>query len=204
MRLIGLAATLSLALAGTAHTTDWTGGYLGVAMGYADANDAWDQGGAPDDPALSPEGGSFSVYAGYGVDLAGLVLGLEGDLSFPDLSDNATCDVLIECTFDVELMTSLRGRAGVALGPILLYGTAGIALGYIATDTDEIGGVSASKTLSGYTVGVGSEIQLADSLRLGIEYRHSDYGDADVDLGTPSGNVSLETDEVRLRLGLVF
>jgi pyruvate dehydrogenase E1 component beta subunit/2-oxoisovalerate dehydrogenase E1 component beta subunit len=44
----------------------------------------------------------------------------------------------------------------------------------------------------------------ADSLRLGIEYRHSDYGDADVDLGVPSGNVSLETDEVRLRLGLVF
>jgi outer membrane immunogenic protein len=204
MRLIGLAATLSLVLAGTAHATDWTGGYLGVAMGYADANDAWDQGGAPGDPSLSPEGGSFSVYAGYGVDLAGLVLGLEGDLSFPDLSDNATCDVLIECTFDVELMTSLRGRAGVALGPLLLYGTAGIALGYIATDTDEIGGVSASKTLSGYTVGVGSEIQLADSLRLGIEYRHSDYGDADVDLGVPSGNVSLETDEVRLRLGLVF
>jgi outer membrane immunogenic protein len=204
MRLIGLATTLSLALAGTAHATDWTGGYLGVAVGYADANDAWDQGGAPGDPALSPEGGSFSVYAGYGVDLAGLVLGLEGDLSFPDLSDNATCDVLIECTFDVELMTSLRGRAGVALGPILLYGTAGIALGYIATDTDELGGVSASRTLSGYTVGVGSEIQLADSLRLGIEYRHSDYGDADVDLGAPSGNVSLETDEVRLRLGLVF
>jgi outer membrane immunogenic protein len=204
MRLIGLAATLSLVLAGTAHATDWTGGYLGVAMGYADANDAWDQGGAPGDPALSPEGGSFSVYAGYGVDLAGLVLGLEGDLSFPDLSDNATCDVLIECTFDVELMTSLRGRAGVALGPVLLYGTAGIALGYIATDTNEVGGFSASRTLSGYTVGVGSEIQLADSLRLGIEYRHSDYGDADVDLGAPSANVSLETDEVRLRLGLVF
>jgi outer membrane immunogenic protein len=204
MRLIGLAATLSLALAGTAHAADWTGGYLGVAMGYADANDAWNEGGAPDDPVLSPEGGNFSVYAGYGVDLAGLVLGLEGDLSFPDLSDNATCDVLIECTFDVELMTSLRGRAGVALGPLLLYGTAGIALGYIATDTDELGGVSASKTLSGYTVGIGSEIQLADSLRLGIEYRHSDYGDADVNLGTPSGNVSLETDEVRLRLGLVF
>jgi outer membrane immunogenic protein len=204
MRLIGLAATLSLALAGTAHATDWTGGYLGVAMGYADASDAWDEGGAPGDPALSPEGGSFSVYAGYGVDLAGLVLGLEGDLSFPDLSDNATCDVLIECTFDVELMTSLRGRAGVALGPLLLYGTAGIALGYIATDTDELGGVSASKTLRGYTVGIGSEIQLAESLRLGIEYRHSDYGDADVNLGTPSGNVSLETDEVRLRLGVVF
>jgi outer membrane immunogenic protein len=204
MRLIGLAATLSLALAGSAHATDWTGGYLGVAMGYADASDAWDEGGAPGDPALSPEGGNFSVYAGYGVDLAGLVLGLEGDLSFPDLNDNATCDVLFECTFDVELMTSLRGRAGVALGPILLYGTAGIALGYIATDTNELGGFSASKTLSGYTVGVGSEIQLADSLRLGIEYRHSDYGNTDVDLGTPSGDVSLETDEVRLRLGLVF
>jgi len=204
MRLVALATTLSIAIAGSARATDWTGGYLGVTMGYADANDAWDEGGAPGDPALSPEGGNFSVYAGYGVDLTGLVLGLEGDLSFPDLSDNATCDVLFECTFDVELMTSLRARAGVALGPVLLYGTAGVALGYIATDTDELGGVSASKTLSGYTVGVGSEIQLVDTLRLGIEYRHSDYGNTDVDLGTPSGDVSLETDEVRLRLGLVF
>ncbi len=204
MRSLAAASLLALSLATPASATDWTGGYLGVALGYADANDAWDEGGAPGDPSLSPEGGSFSVYAGYGVDLAGLVVGVEGDLSFPDLSDNATCDVLIDCTFDVELMTSLRGRAGVALGPVLLYGTAGIALGYIATDSNELGGVSASKSLAGYTIGAGSEIQLADTLRLGIEYRHSDYGDTDVDLGAPAGNVSLETDEVRLRLGLVF
>lgn len=204
MRLLALAAIFTSILSSSALATDWTGGYLGVAIGYADASDAWNEGGAPDDPTLSPEGGSFSVYGGYGIDLAGIVLGVEADLSFPDLSDNAACDVFFECTFDVELMTSLRGRAGVALGPVLLYGTAGIALGYIATDTDEVGGFSASRTLSGYTVGVGTEFQLADTLRLGIEYRHSDYGNTDVDLGAPSGNVSLETDEVRLRLGLVF
>ena len=183
---------------------NWTGGYLGLSLGYTDASDAWDEGGSPLDPKLSPEGASFAAYAGYGIDLAGLYLGAEGDITFPDLSDNATCDVLIDCTFDVNMMTSLRARAGFALGQTLIYGTGGLALGYIQADSNELGGVSASKTLSGWTLGTGIEYQAADSIRFGIEYRHSDYGDASFDLGTPSGDVTLQTDEVRLRLGIVF
>ncbi|MEQ1753801.1 MAG: outer membrane beta-barrel protein [Micropepsaceae bacterium] len=199
-----MTAFVMLFSAGAAVADDWNGGYVGLSLGYTDASDAWNEGGSPTDPKLSPEGASFAAYAGYGIDLTGLYLGVEGDITFPDLSDNATCDVLIECSLDINLMTSFRARAGFALGHTLVYGTGGVALGYIQADSDEFGGTSASKTLSGWTLGTGIEYQAAESVRFGIEYRHSDYGDARFDLGTPTGDVTLQTDEVRLRLGIAF
>ena len=205
MRSLLLMTAFALLLtACAAAADDWTGGYIGLSLGYTDASDAWNEGGSPTDPKLSPEGGSFAAFAGYGVDLTGLYLGLEGDITFPDLSDNATCDVLIECSFDVNLMTSFRARAGIALGQTLVYGTGGVALGYIQADSNKLGGTSASKTLSGWTLGTGIEYQAAESVRFGIEYRHSNYSEVNFDLGTPSGDVKLQTDEVRLRLGIAF
>jgi opacity protein-like surface antigen len=87
---------------------------------------------------------------------------------------------------------------------VQLYGTAGLAFGFIQADSDELGGSSASKTVEGWTVGTGIEYQVANTLRFGLEYRHSEYADADFDLGTPTGDLNLETDEVRARLAIVF
>lgn len=195
-------STLAPALA---NDDNWSGGYLGLALGYVDASDTWDSISHPGEPAVTPEGASFSAYTGYGVDFAGLVLGLEADLTIPDLSDNATCDVVLDCSFDVSLMTTLRGRAGVAFGPTLVYATAGGALGYIQAESNDPTGLSASKSLAGYTIGAGVEHQTG-SLRYGIEYRHSDYGQVQVDLGSAVGlgDLTLQTDEVRARLAIVF
>jgi outer membrane immunogenic protein len=186
-----------------ADDSDWTGGYLGLSLGYIDASDTWDSISNPGEPAVTPEGASFSAYTGYGVDLAGLVLGLEADMTIPDLNDNATCDVVLDCSFDVNFMTTLRGRAGLAFGPTLVYATAGGALGYIEANSNDPSGTSASKSLAGYVIGAGFEHQTG-SLRYGVEYRHSDYGEVQVDLGTPVGDLNLETDEVRARIAIVF
>ena len=201
--LAAIALTLLASLPSQADT-DWSGGYIGLSAGYADANDAWDAGGAPGDPSVSPEGASFAAFAGFGVDLGGVILGLETDLTIPDLSDNASCNVVIECTFDVELMASLRGRAGIALGALQLYGTGGLAVGFIQADSDELGGSSANKTVEGWTIGTGVEYQVANTLRFGIEYRHSEYSEVNFDLGTPTGDLTLETEEVRARVAVVF
>lgn len=200
---IAIALTLLGSLPAQADT-DWTGGYLGLSFGHADANDAWDEGGAPGEPSLSPEGSSFAAFAGFGLDMSGFVLGIEGDLTVPDLSDSDSCEVLIECTFDVELMASLRGRAGLALGSVHLYGTGGLAFGFIQADSDEPGGTSANKTVAGWTIGAGAEYQVANPLRFGLEYRHSEYADAEIDLGTPTGDLALETEEFRARVAIVF
>jgi len=205
MRHVAVAA-LMLACATTSALADddnWSGGYLGLSLGYIDASDTWDSISNPGEPRVTPEGASFSAYTGYGVDLAGLVVGLEADITVPDLSDNATCDVVLDCSFDVNMMTSLRGRAGIAFGPTLVYATAGGALGYIQAQSTDPSGTSASKGLAGYTLGAGFEHQTG-SFRYGLEYRHSDYGQVKVDLGTPVGDLTLQTDEVRARLAIVF
>lgn len=205
MRQLAAAALLlaSTATPALADDDNWTGGYLGLSLGYIDASDTWDSVSNPGEPTVTPEGASFSAYTGYGVDLAGLVLGLEADMTIPDLNDNATCDVVLDCSFDVNFMTTLRGRAGLAFGPTLVYATAGGALGYIQADSNDPSGTSASKSLAGYVIGAGFEHQTG-SLRYGVEYRHSDYGEVQVDLGTPVGDLNLQTDEVRARISIVF
>lgn len=186
-------------VAGAAEV-DWSGPYLGLFGGYADANDAWDTG--PTGSSLSPEGFMVGGFAGYAHDAGGLVLGLETDLVFPDFSDEGSCSASpFECELDVQVMSSLRGRAGVAVGPVLLYGTAGVALGFLQADSSQ--GLSDSKALAGWTAGAGIEWQSEAGVRFGVEYRHSDYGESDVTFGGGTqGEIALETDDVRLRFSI--
>jgi outer membrane immunogenic protein len=180
----------------------WTAPYLGLFLGYGDASDAWDQGGAPGDPQLSPEGIMFGGFAGYTHDVDGLVLGVEGDLTFPDFSDAAECTAGADCAVDVRVLSSLRARGGAALGAFQVYAAAGLALGYLQAETNAPAGLSDNASLSGWTLGGGIDYETASRIRLGIEYRHSDYGSADVALGPTGGDVRLETDEVRARLSI--
>jgi outer membrane immunogenic protein len=131
-----------------------------------------------------------------------LVLGLEADLSFPDFSDEGDCTAsTFDCSLDVQVLTSLRGRAGLALGALQVYGTAGAALGFIQAEASN--GASDSKALAGWTLGSGIEWQSEGGLRLGVEYRHTGYGEDEVSFGGGAqGKVDLETDDVRLRLSI--
>jgi outer membrane immunogenic protein len=187
-----------------AAETDWSGSYVGLFAGYTEANDAWGVGAAPAAPAISPEGIMIGGFAGYAHYTNPLVVGIEADLSAPDFSDEGDCATAsFDCTLDVQVLSSLRARAGVAVGQFQLYGTAGVALGFIQAESTS--GASDSKALAGWTLGTGVEWQSEGGLRLGVEYRHSDYGDADVNFaGSIDGDVNLETDDVRLRLSIPF
>lgn len=201
-KLFGLIVSMVLAPAAAASDTDWSGPYIGLFAGYSDANDAWGAGPGPATSALSPEGVMFGGLAGYTHDADGVVLGIETDLVFPDFSDAADCTAsTFDCEIDVQILSSLRGRAGVAIGPLQAYATAGFAIGLIQADS--MAGVSDSKALAGWTAGAGIEWKSGDGLRLGLEYRHSDYGESDVMFGgTNQGEIDLETDDVRLRLSI--
>lgn len=180
---------------------DWLGPYLGLFGGYTEASDAWNAG--PGQPAgVSPEGLMFGGLAGYGYEAGGFVLGGEVDLSFPDFSDVGDCgSPSFDCKLDVQILSSLRGRAGLALGPVQVYGTAGLALGFLQAESSL--GEGDNKALAGWTAGAGIEWQTEGGLRLGIEYRHSDYGESDVVLGgIGQGDIDLKTDDVRLRLSI--
>lgn len=107
---------------------------------------------------------------------------------------------------------SARARLGYAKGPVMLYGTGGVAFAQVkvfaqdtartnffvnttslppgpstpsgipVTITEDLGTVSNtntdsdSDTLIGWTAGGGVEYALNDTVTIGLEYRHSDYG----------------------------
>src|SRR5262245_50211000 len=125
VRALFLAAAAVVSNAPRAHADP----YIGVFAGYGDASDAWSETTAPGDPTLSPEGIAAGGFVGFAHRYDALVLGGEVDVSFPDFSDDAECAPATDCALDVPVLSSLRGRAGVALGPVELYTTAGLALG---------------------------------------------------------------------------
>lgn len=198
LMLVSLAGFVRPAFAGEL----WSGPYAGLFGGYTDANDAWDQGGASGDPSLSPEGIGVGGFAGYAVERAGLVLGVEGDISFSDFGDEEACGAGLDCSLDVQILSSLRGRAGVAFERLQIYGTGGLAFGVIQAESNVLGGTSDSETLTGWTLGGGAEFANSTGMRLGVEYRHSDYGSADITGVSGSDEVRLEADEVRVRLSV--
>lgn len=196
----GFALLVCIPAAAAGESTTWSAPYLGLFLGYGDANDAWDQGGAAGDLQISPEGVVFGGFAGYTHEMAGLVLGVEADLTFPDFSDAAECTAGVDCAVDVQVLSSLRARAGVAFGPVQVYGAGGLALGFIQAESSAAGGASASDTLSGWTLGGGLEYASPSGVRVGVEYRHSDYGRDNVAFA--NGALDLETDELRVRLSI--
>jgi outer membrane immunogenic protein len=181
---------------------DWSGPYLGLFAGYTEANDTWDDAIAPGAPAISPEGIMLGGFAGYAQGVKPLILGLEADLSFPDFSDEGDCTAsTFDCSLDVQILSSLGGRVGLAVGALQVYGTAGVALGFVQAEASN--GVSDSIALAGWTIGSGVEWQTEGGLRLGVEYRHTDYGEDGVTFaGVAQGKVDLETDDVRLRVSI--
>ena len=114
---------------------DWTGFYIGGHTGYSRGSNSavlWD-------PVPTATSGNFSgliggVQAGYNWRLAsGLLLGVEGDLTFPNYlpSNSITALVSTPNTDFVEqwdYVGTVRGRIGYASSHWLLYATGGLAL----------------------------------------------------------------------------
>jgi outer membrane immunogenic protein len=78
---------------------------------------------------------------------------------------------------EVDVMGSLRAKAGYAVENFLLYATGGLAVAS-STYEDSNGGPSESfdTTAFGFTVGAGAEIAFSETLSGRLEYRYTDLG----------------------------
>jgi outer membrane immunogenic protein len=153
-------------------TARWTGAYLGVAGGYS-FGDTDVLSGDINVLSLDQSGGVGWVYGGYNWQIGNFVAGLEADIGTGSLGGSEGAG-LTEIAADLNYMGSIRGRAGVLLTPaFLVYGTAG----YAWSDMDiSARGVSAAETFSGYTVGVGTELNFSGPWSLRLEYLYTDLG----------------------------
>jgi outer membrane immunogenic protein len=154
--------------------------------------------------STDPKGFIGGGEIGYNAQLGRWVLGVEADLSGADIkgSDTQTLSskvagfpgstVTVQGTASEKLdfFATLRGRFGYTLMPqLLVYGTAGVALGHVSASTtltesatgcctpaSQTVAASSSATLPGWTAGGGLEWMLAPHWTLKGEYLYYDLG----------------------------
>ncbi len=189
---------------------DWTGFYIGAHAGYSHGT----SGAALQDPTLTSVSGNFSgvvggVQAGYNWRLpSGLLLGVEGDLTFPSyLTSNFTTALIAtpRSSFSEQwdYVSTARGRIGYAQGRWLAYATGGLAvagerfLNTPATGTEEkhIG------ARLGWSAGAGVEYAIAPHWTVRLEYLYNQFERANVRFASGTQYAST-LDFQSLRLGL--
>ncbi|WP_228749254.1 carbohydrate porin [Bradyrhizobium sp. BR 10261] len=189
---------------------DWTGFYIGAHVGVTRGTSS----ATLTDPTVAAGNNVFTgatggVQAGYNWRLnSGLLLGLEGDISFPNylpsnhvVSSAATALSSAEERWDY--VASLRARLGYTTGNWLFYATGGAAFAgerFLSTPT----GGNEQKVLNtrfGWIAGGGVEYAFAPHWSARLEYLYSKFEHANVSFPS-GGQYSSSMDFQSLRIGL--
>jgi outer membrane immunogenic protein len=171
--------------------TNWSGFYIGAVGGYASQSTS--------DP-LPLKGGFAGGTIGYNWQFGTFVLGIEADSAWADVSASGAGTanvngiiVPVTATDKIQALGTLRGRAGVAIDQVLLYGTAGFAA------ADEKGSASAlgvtlsdTQTRTGWTAGAGLEWMFMPRWSLKAEYLYRRFDSVTV-LGLPTGTLAVNS-----------
>ena len=205
-KLIGAGLGLVVATAGAAFAADlprgpatyapypaapfagysWTGPYVGANLGY--------QWGSTVNNPTKPSGLQGGVQAGYNWQVGQFVFGGETDLQL-----SGADDVFAPWKFANPWFGTLRGRVGVAMNNVLLYGTAGLAYGGVRAESAFL---TESKTHIGWSAGLGMEVGFTQNWSAKIEYLYVDLADKTYSLtGFDNG---LESSILRLGVNYRF
>lgn len=179
---------------GGSQAYEWSGLYAGASAGYA-----WQKGrlySAGTSTSVDFDGARLSVFGGYNFELApSFIMGIEGEIGH-DWSDYTTA------AGGGELGTfgSVRARLGFAANRALFYVAGGYAF---AEGKETVGGVTASATPDGWTLGAGVDFAMTEKMFLRAEYRHNDLKTGLNAFGSSWTN-TLKQDVVNIGLGVKF
>lgn len=224
--ILGTALFLAATSPALAEDYNWTGAYAGVHVGGAWGNttvrDNAKDGVAPGPFSYDTSGAFGGGTAGYNYQIGNIVIGVEGDVGYLDLSGSgiigsAHADHHQNITTSGGAYGDLTGRLGWAWNNVLFYGKGGILIfdgealqattadGYAPHGTD---------TFVGWTAGGGVEYAMTQKISLKIEYMHMDMGTRDgdqtalvADPPTPAGYAFTNSHDVTadsVKLGLNF
>jgi outer membrane immunogenic protein len=221
---------------------DWTGFYVGASGGWAFAGDGeaeYDYSGAfedadfvtlaPGSADLETDGFLVGGTLGFNLQNGNYLFGLEGDISWSDISGEDTFsspgDVglsvepfEVTTEFDMEWFGTLRGRVGFAADRVLVYATGGAAFADMEITTSVVSDPVASGDFSGsddgielgWTAGAGVEFALTERWSVKAEALYYDLGEVSAtatdDLQFPGDEIetSLEVNGVIARGGINF
>lgn len=172
----------------------WAGFYAGIQGGYSfgetDINSTVSN-------SIDTDGFNGSLFGGWNGQSGMFVYGLEGDAGY-DWADGTNAGASVDRGFN----GSLRARMGVAATDnILVYATGGGAVAEI--DADD-GVTSDSKTMYGWTAGVGADVKLTEKVFARGEYRYTDYGSKDFALSGGATEVDATSNNFLLGIGMKF
>ena len=184
---------------------DWSGLYAGVVAGYAFGGDdiVGVNPGIGDVGDLSLNGIFGGVDLGYNHQMDNIVLGIEGDISWSDVSDSDTTAYV--SSDDLSYIGTLRGRAGFAADQALLYVTGGVA--FTHSDYSVIGaGANIDDSFSriGYVVGGGIEYAMDDAWSMKAEYLYMNFGKEKLSDGVVATQATPNFHSVRIGLNYAF
>jgi outer membrane immunogenic protein len=187
---------------------NWSGFYIGVHGGGAWSDNEWQFALTPGvSTNHSGEGGFFGGQIGFNYQFpaSGFVLGVELDGAWADISGSTACpNPAFNCSHQIDGLASLRGRLGWAVGPALIYGTAGggfAAVNYQATTaaTGALFGTGFNQDAWGWTAGAGVEFSIFGNWSAKLEYLHYDLERATA----PAGALGVGPADVRIRIDTV-
>lgn len=176
------------------YGSDWTGGYVGGQIGYADLG-----GDEVEGTSLDGSSGLLGLHAGYMYDFGSYVLGAEIDWDTADFDIPLSDSLDSEGVGDIDSIARLKFRAGADLGRTMPYAVAGLA--YVnadgpsdLVDFDE----------SGWVAGIGVAHQLTDRWIVGGELLHHRFDDFATEVDNGGTSYDLEATTVSLRASFRF
>ncbi|KIZ34026.1 MULTISPECIES: outer membrane beta-barrel protein [Rhodopseudomonas] len=190
---------------------DWTGFYIGVNAGVGIGRNRTSHSLNNDTLYINPQGGFGGGQIGYNWQtnsmLGPIVYGVEADFQGAGLSDDSV-SVLPATQYNQksDWFGTVRGRIGLATGPVLSYFTGGYAYGNLKTTVNE-GGIAAfsdSKTVTGWTIGSGVEAALGGNWTGKIEYLYLDMGNKTDTFGPGVQVLNSKIRENIFRVGLNY
>jgi high affinity Mn2+ porin len=195
----------------TIETFDWSGFYVGGNVGYSRGlgrNTLLDPNQISLDSSFgSPFGG---VQFGYNYRLPSrLLVGIEGDFSFPNYLDDgivaSRSTPTSSVTEKLDFVSTLRARAGYAFDHWLFYATGGLAWSQARFLEDSNSTGNDDKVLrmrQGWALGAGAELAISPGWTVRFEYLYDRLGKAS---GTFASGTSYESTTLELnslRIGL--
>ena len=178
------------------ESSQYAGPYAGLYLGYSQGDSKGYETGAGIVDAIDHASLArymFGGLVGYNKSFSNdFIFGLEADFESRDSKKNANLTDLVGVLNGDSVETKIQNAysARVRLGRLFNNDKTMVFLtgGYAVVDLKKtylLGGaaLSQSKRLNGYTVGLGAEHFINDAISLKTEYRYSDYGKLDADVG---------------------
>jgi outer membrane immunogenic protein len=195
---------------------NWSGFYVGGTVGGAfHSSTSGDEDESYQYANTTNSAGAFvgGLTAGYNYQFGNGLVGIESDInwsSFKATSHNLSYDDYFDSSW--SWFSTVRGRAGLAVGNALIYATAGVAFvqtrhnlyytgssyycGYYQTCNSE--------TVTGFTAGVGAEYMFNHNWSMKAEYLYIGLPNKNYIDPTSGYNVSFKDDAHIGRLGINY